>query len=360
MSRNLLICFDGTWNTPDNNADIEGSKDTNVRLLFEACARTTPEGRAQLKWYDKGVGTRWYNKLSGGVFGVGLSKNIRQGYSWLVDNYSDGDEIYITGFSRGAYTARSLVGMLRNCGLVKHSVGNKRRRDEVISEAYQLYRARDDGADTPSAKMFRSRYSRAVDIRFVGVWDTVGALGIPVNSFDWFNRRFYEFHDTELSSIVRHAYHALATDEHRENYKATMWDPREKPNQVMEQKWFPGAHSNVGGGYKSHALSNVALRWLLDKASACGLAFKSEAIPSVGRRNYTGPATDSYEDFLGGLYRITRDRYMRPVGATPNGMEGVHESVLERYRADASYRPKNPVGPHVSGLPDPLLGRIRP
>ncbi|MCB1677670.1 MAG: DUF2235 domain-containing protein [Halioglobus sp.] len=359
MGKNLLICFDGTWNTPDNDADIEGSTDTNVRLFYEACDKLAPDGRKQLKWYDKGVGTSWYNKLAGGLFGVGLSRNIRQGYAWLVDNYTEGDDIFIIGFSRGAYTARSLVGMLRNCGLVRRAVGNKRRRDEVISEGYQLYRARDDGADTPSALMFRERYANAVSVKFIGVWDTVGALGIPVNSFDWFNRRFYEFHDTELSSIVRHAYQALATDEHRENYRATLWDPKEKPNQVMQQQWFAGAHSNVGGGYRTHALSNVALKWLLEKAADCGLGLQAQAIPRVTKRNYTGPVIDSYQDFLGGLYRITRDRYMRPVGATAHGMEGVHESLLERYKADPTYRPRNPLGPHVTGVADPGLGRIR-
>tara|TARA_R110002110_G_scaffold205066_7_gene417306 strand:- start:464149 stop:465231 length:1083 start_codon:yes stop_codon:yes gene_type:complete len=360
MAKNLIICFDGTWNTPDNDSDIDSNTNTNVRLFYEACDKVAVDGRSQLKWYDKGVGTRWFNKLAGGIFGVGLSRNIRQGYSWLVNNYEPGDDIYILGFSRGSYTARSLVGMIRNCGLVKASVGDKRKRDEVISEAYQLYRARDDGADTPSALKFRARFSRPVKIKFVGVWDTVGALGIPISSFEWFNRNFYEFHDTELSSIVENAFHALATDEHRENYSATMWDPREKPNQHMEQKWFVGAHSNVGGGYKTHALSNVPLKWIMDNASQCGLGLKPGAIPKVTRRNYTGRLIDSYEDFLGGLYRITRDRYFRPIGATANGMEAVHEAVLERYKADAGYRPKNPVGTNIKGLSDPLLGRIRP
>lgn len=359
MKRNLVICFDGTWNTPDNDGDIGGNTNTNVRLFFDGCSKTAQDGSAQLKWYDKGVGTKWYNRLSGGVFGVGLSKNIREGYSWLVDNYESDDDIYIVGFSRGAYTARSLVGMLRNCGLVKRASGSKRERDDIVSEAYQLYRAKDDGADTPSARMFRSRYSRPVKIKFVGIWDTVGALGIPISSFEWFNSKYYEFHDTELSSIVENAYHALATDEHRENYAATLWDPREKPNQVIEQKWFAGAHANVGGGYSTRALSNVALEWLMRKAQNCGLGFKPDSIPAVTKRNIKGKAIDSYEEFLGGLYRITRDRYYRPIGKTPNGMEAVHDAVIERYKSDPDYRPKNPVGPHVTGLDDPLLGRIR-
>lgn len=359
MTRKLLICFDGTWNTPDNDSDIEGSTDTNVRLFYEACANKDSSGNPQLKWYDKGVGTHWYDRLAGGIFGVGLSKNIRQGYTWLAENYQEGDDVYVIGFSRGSYTARSLVGMIRNCGLVKHKPQNQALTDELVSEAYQLYRARDEGADSPAALRFRSAYSRSLRIKFLGVWDTVGALGIPVNSFDWFNRRYYEFHDTELSSIVDNAFHALAIDEHRENYKATMWDPKEKPNQTMEQVWFVGAHSNVGGGYKTHTLSNVPLAWLTGKARQCGMAFRADKIPSITRRNYTGKAIDSYEEFLGGLYRITSDRYFRPVGATLNGREGIHEAVTERYKADKKYRPKNTVGPHIAGLEDPAIGRIR-
>ncbi|TXS91275.1 DUF2235 domain-containing protein [Parahaliea maris] len=359
MGRNLLVSFDGTWNTPDDNGDIDGNTNTNVRLFYEACAATTQQGRTQLKWYDKGVGTRWYNRLAGGVFGVGLSRNLVQGYTWLVDNYQDGDDIFIIGFSRGAYTARSLVGFLRNAGLIKRTSGGKKQRDELINEAYQLYRARDEGADSPAATRFRAQFSQMVRVRFLGVWDTVGALGIPVNSFDWFNRRYYQFHDTELSSIVENAFHALATDEHRENYAATMWDPKEKPRQTVEQRWFVGAHSNVGGGYKTRTLSNLTLRWMADKAGTCGLALKTTDLPKVSRRNYTGKAIDSYEEFLSGLYRITSDRYYRPIGETANGGEGVDEAVLERYRSDTSYRPKNPVGVHVEGLPDAAIGRIR-
>jgi len=359
MSRNLLICYDGTWNTPDNNGDIGGNTSTNVRRFYDACAKVSEQGVPQLKWYDRGVGTRWYDRISGGAFGVGLSKNVTQGYGWLVDNFQPGDRVYIIGFSRGAYTARSLVGFIRNCGLVRKTSGNAGEREQLISDGYQLYRARDEGADSPAAKKYRGEYAQEIDIEFLGIWDTVGALGIPISSFDWFNRRYYEFHDTELSSIVRHAYHALATDEHRENYAATLWDPKQKPNQVLEQQWFPGAHANVGGGYKTHALSDVPLEWLMRKAVECGLGLAPRAIPRITRSNYRGKAVDSYDRFLGGLYRVTRDRHFRPIGSTANGGEGIHPSVLARYSADDGYRPKNRVGPHIQGLSDPSLGRIR-
>ncbi len=360
MSRNLIICFDGTWNTPDNDGDIDGNTNTNVRLFYEALNSKTAEGQKQLKWYDKGVGTSWYNRLSGGIFGVGLSKNIRQGYTWLVNTYQPNDKIYIVGFSRGAYTARSLVGMIRNCGLVNKSNRSDKSIEDLVKEAYQLYRAKDEGADSPPAKKFRATYSSIIKIHFLGVWDTVGALGIPISSFDWFNQKFYEFHDTELSSIVSNAYHAVAVDEHRENYEATLWDPKVKPDQVLEQQWFSGAHSNVGGGYKTHALSDIALDWLMKKATGCGLEFLDTATPKITKRNVSGKAIDSYEDFLGGLYKITRERYFRPIGITKNGNEAINETVVERCKLLEDYRPRNRVGPETKGLTDPEKGRIRP
>ncbi len=218
MARNLAIFFDGTWNTPDEDGDHEGDTSTNVHKLYEAVRAKTTQNRKQLKWYDEGVGTRWWNKLAGGAFGCGLSKNILQGYEWLMDEYEPGDELYIFGFSRGAYTARSLVGLIRNCGVLDRTRTSKSAKKRRLEEAFQLYKAKDEGPDSPVALKFREEYSLETGVACLGVWDTVGALGIPLQSFDWFNRRFYEFHDTELSSIVRHGYHALAIDEHRESY----------------------------------------------------------------------------------------------------------------------------------------------
>src|SRR5690606_9553675 len=135
------------------------------------------DGRAQLKWYETGVGTRWYDKLRGGIFGVGLSRKIQEGYRQLVQLYEEGDQVFIFGFSRGAYSARSLVGMTRNCGLLPPE------RNLRLSEPYSLHRPRDEGADSENARFFRRQHSREIPIPYLGVWDTVGALGIPVQSF---------------------------------------------------------------------------------------------------------------------------------------------------------------------------------
>ena len=337
--KRLVLSFDGTWNTPDGNGDEDGNTNTNVRRLHEAVLPRDAGGTVQEAWYDRGVGTEWYNRLAGGVAGVGLSRNIRQGYRHLAEHYEDGDEIYVFGFSRGAYTARSLVGLIRNCGILKEP------DDMLVHEAYLIYRTRDDGADSEQAKAFRRESARPgnVEIKCLGVWDTVGALGIPVQSFGFFNRRFYEFHDTKLSSTVKNAFQALAIDEHRQEYEATLWSPSERPDQRIEQAWFPGAHSNVGGGYPDDVLADVTLAWMFERARSCGLALDPQAKPVLGEQHWTQDLSDSFGEFMRGFYRFLRGRYYRPIGTTQYGCEWVDTAAVERFRR-LEYRPRNQLG----------------
>jgi uncharacterized protein (DUF2235 family) len=212
--KRIVLCFDGTWNKPaDENLPAAQQVETNVSRFFKSVFDNGTDGTKQVKWYDEGVGTRWYDQFIGGAIGTGLELNIVQGYEFLAETYEDGDEVFVLGFSRGAYTARSFVGMLRNCGLIRPEHLGLR-----VGIAYGIYRTRDDGADSFAAKLFRSSFCREIRIEFLGVWDTVGALGIPLNVLEGFNSKFYEFHDTELSSIVENAYHAAAIDEHRQDY----------------------------------------------------------------------------------------------------------------------------------------------
>lgn len=349
MPKKIAVSFDGTWNTPDQNQD-DGDESTNVWKLHDAILPEDKKRGRQDKWYEKGVGTKWYNKLRGGAFGVGLSKKIQEGYQYLVETFEDGDQIYIFGFSRGAYSARSLVGFIRNAGLLKPEHVKR------VSEAYSLYRTRDDGADSENARFFREKFARETTIHFIGVWDTVGALGIPVESFDWFNKAYYQFHDTELSGIVKNAFHAVAVDEHRKTYQCTLWDPIEKPNQTMEQVWFCGAHANVGGGYANNRLSDVTLRWMMEKAQQQGLNLDQNKFPAVSRG--MPPITDSYKDFMGGAYSRLEPRYFRTIGATVFGQEQIDDSVARRARHDPNYRPKNDVGDNLTGTIKPTR-RIR-
>jgi uncharacterized protein (DUF2235 family) len=336
--RRIVLCFDGTWNKPaDENLAAEEQVETNVCRFYRSVKEAGADGHQQLKWYDEGVGTKWYDRFIGGAIGVGLEKNILDGYKFLAQHYQDGDEVYVLGFSRGAYTARSLVGLLRNCGLVEN-----KRLPLRIAMAYGIYRTRDDGPDSPTALQFKAKFSRVIKIKFLGVWDTVGALGIPLDLLKRLNMQFYEFHDTKLSTIVENACHAIAVDEHRVDYDACLWTPQLKTEQSLQQRWFVGAHCDVGGGYKDRRLSDLALGWMQDNAAAAGLAVDSV---SVAGDNYRGGFTDSYAEFLKGVYAKKNPRHYRAIAATHFGNESVDQSVQNRRREDRDYEPQN------NGLP---------
>jgi uncharacterized protein (DUF2235 family) len=333
--KRLVLCFDGTWNRPaDEGSDVE----TNVRRFHQSVADAGPDGVPQESWYHEGVGTGGtIDHWAGGVLGAGLDGLILDGYRHLCDRYEDGDEVYVLGFSRGAYAARSLVGLVRNCGLV---------RPGLALAAYWLYRTRDDGPDSIAARLFRAANGREIRVRFLGVWDTVGALGIPrelgdrVRLVGRANLAFYEFHDTRLSKIVDFAYHAAAVDEHRKDYDVALWDGPPEPGQVMEQRWFAGAHADVGGGYAARDLSDLALRWMQERAAAVGLGV---ALVEPGPEAYRGVLADSYATFLGGKYRLFHpERHYRRVLGMAAGNEVLDPSVEARRAADEGYRPANP------------------
>lgn len=305
MKRRLALFFDGTWN--------RRSSDTNVLKLYDLTAaqrqfrkflwrRMKEEARPgqpkvqQLKFYHEGVGTRWGEKIVGGTIGCGLSSIIRDGHLWLSEHYQPGDEIFIFGFSRGAYTARSLVGLIRKCGIPRIA------SEALVREAYQIYREKKWHPDGREAVAFKNTFSWTdVRVKFVGVWDTVGALGIPAHGIR-FGKEYYTWHDTELSGMVQNAYHAVAMDEHRPAFAATMWSKAKKPKkgQHVEQRWFPGAHADVGGGYSDGILQQIPLRWMQQKAAAYGLEFTADV--HVDEDAYLGPMHDSFGSFMLGIY----------------------------------------------------------
>lgn len=317
MAKRLAVFFDGTWNTPESG--------TNVSTVHERIAGHGSDGLEQRRYYHAGVGTSWHGKLIGGAFGYGLSENIRTGYTWLSQNFAPGDEIFVFGFSRGAYTARSLVGLVRKCGVLKSPT------DELVQQAYEIYRERNDTADGPEAVAFRAAHSHETRVRFVGVWDTVGSLGIPMTGLKLAPfRSYYKFHDTALSKIVDYAYHALAIDEYREDYAPTLWTETKPENLEVEQRWFIGAHCNVGGGYKNDPLCRVPARWLQDRAAAAGLAMNS-LIALDGSEWKTDPR-NSFKEFMWGLYKAVKGKpFIRKVDGTVKGW--IDPTVWERKRA---------------------------
>lgn len=252
--KRIIICCDGTWGTP------EASIPSNVIKTARAIRPVSPHGVEQVVFYDWGIGTQIGQALVGGALGRGIDKNICDAYRFLVHNYAPGDEVFLFGFSRGAYTVRSLLGMLRNCALLPKHLERR------IPEAYEMYRS-DDAVDSQEARMFR-RGNHIVHVKFLGVWDTVGSLGLPVK---FFRKNRYDFHDLELSSLVENAYQALAQDEDRRAFWPILW--KTNPNREnTEQRWFPGQHSDVGGGSENIAASNKTFRWMLDKAKEAGIS----------------------------------------------------------------------------------------
>lgn len=321
MSKRICLLFDGTWNKRKDR--------TNVWAMKEAI--TSPgqrEDAAQPVWYDEGVGTHWYDSIRGGLFGAGLGKNLCQGYDWLCRKHAPGDEIWSFGFSRGAYTARSLVGMIRKCGVLQEP------SERLVEEAYEIYRDKDAAPDDARVVEFRRRNSREVRVKFIGVWDTVGSLGVPGTAFP-FSRKYYRWHDTELSKIVDHAYHAIATDEEREDFAPTLWTKLKPENVEVEQAWFIGAHADVGGGYEDGGLQKLALRWMQEKAQACGLQLKGLADAAGGLHNLK--PHDSHKEMAFGLYRMVRGRKPRQFGT--GVAETIHPSVHRRIEAHPDYRP---------------------
>jgi uncharacterized protein (DUF2235 family) len=348
--KRLIVCCDGTWNRPDH-VDQGVAAPTNVAKVALALADRDDEGNPQVLHYEAGVGTRRWEHLLGGGLGVGLSRNVQECYRFIVDAYEPGDKLYFFGFSRGAFTARSTVGLVRNCGILR------REHRGRVAEGYTLYRnpRKDTQPSGIAAELFRRTYSHPeVFIDFVGVWDTVGALGIPIDGFRPPRlSRLWAFHDTTLSRYVLNAFHAVAVDERRKPFRPTLWVKKDDASdQTLEQVWFAGVHCDVGGGYRDPELSEIPLLWMADKARDCGLAFKSDhlvagagASDPEGRRAGIGLAPDP----LGPLhdsrtrFYLALPSYDRAL-AGENGAEvdggAVASSVAARYEADEGYRPK--------------------
>jgi uncharacterized protein (DUF2235 family) len=329
--KRITVFADGTWNSPE-----KGSA-TNVLQMARA-VQPLAGSTEQIVFYDWGVGTD-RKKISGGISGAGIDKNIMDCYRFLVHNYDPGDQIYLFGFSRGAYTVRSLGGFIRNCGLLK------RQNADRIPDAYRLYRKRSKNSspNEPMAVKFRRKWAVAdiTPIEFVGVWDTVGALGIPVPFWGTLGEKEFLFHDTEPSKIVNHARHAVSIDENREDFEPTLWSP--KAGLDLQQVWFAGVHSDIGGGYKENGLSHCAMKWMMDEAKDCGLVFERHLVRAVK----PNPKDDHHNERKG-IYRI-RKEVVREI----NGP--VHRSVKKRWDADAhQYRRKSKA---LSNLLDKVEGK---
>jgi uncharacterized protein (DUF2235 family) len=353
MPRQLVVCCDGTWNEPDELRNGVAAPTNVAKLALGLLAGAASE---QELFYEAGVGTTADERVLGGAFGYGLSRNVRNCYRFLAETYEQGDELYLFGFSRGAYTARSLAGLVRNCGILQ------KKHVEKVDQAFAFYRDHSDRTHPRAlaAEIFRKMYSHPDDdIHFIGVWDTVGALGIPAGLPGWkeLATRFWGFHDTQLSSHVRFAYHALAIDEQRHAFQPTLWTlDAPAAGQTVEQVWFAGVHSEIGGGSADPALSDIALLWMVEKAKACGLRFTPgqlergapDGVGGVIAPNYAAKIVDSRR----GVWTVLRPYHrLREVSVAAGAGQLIASSAERRFKE------------HVGGYSPPglreYLGAVR-
>lgn len=358
-----LFC-DGTW------ARFDSKTRTHVARFADSCAKTD----AQHIRYFAGVGTgvrqisdigRWVSKMGGGLFGWGLNRNIRLAYLELCRLYQPGDKIMIFGYSRGAYTARSLVGMIRKCGLLDEPTGRNLRR------AFRLYRRR-GAANTPDTQAIwterralsprfatspedvlrRGDDSVLVRIAYLGVWDTVGALGIPESVFGRFARAWnarYTFHDTVLSRLVERARHVVALDERRVMYAPSLWSNLDRnggdpglnqddrtDQRLYQQKWFAGAHGLVGGSAGPEPLAAAALEWIVAGAAEAGLQLDADKASVLTPVNATVASQPLHS--ASRLYRLLP--WLLRWRDGPDYPHQLHDSARVRAALVTGYRPR--------------------
>jgi len=406
--KNIAIFLDGTWNQVDDY--------TNVYLLYQLCQGVEVSVAhlnekkyndlskiPQIKYYDPGVGTGIANlspMLIGGAIGYGLKHNVAQAYLSISRHYSEGDnnteadQIYIFGFSRGAYTARTLCGMLNAFGVLEQrwSKTHKpiidlwpfnalaRRKDLRIAKKAVDALRQSRGKNEESAQKIFDRFKRnyckesgekGVPVKLMGMFDTVGSLGIP-NLLDPLRKRasnknrnssFFarnRMPNADLPTNIDKACHALAVDEFRPHFAPTLWEniPElrdcdgnlQVPASDVEQRWFVGAHSNIGGGYPDNLLSNKPLKWIYNHAKANGLALTEFRGP-YREVHLDEPISDSFASFRP-LYQLVGQRqYFRPIHSDAEANQTISsanrhsisldKSVLKRISIDTEYRPTN-------------------
>ena len=330
MAKSIVLCADGTWNTP-HGATVS-VVDTNVRKLYMALINAD----TQLKYYDSGVGTDGtpLDHLAGGAMGDGLFQKVQDCYAFLSYVYDPGDRIYLFGFSRGAFTARSVAGMIAGFGVPLINLDNM-----TVSAIFAAYREPDaERRKTLKASLTATYALQPVTIEMVGVWDTVGSLGIPGIFFNLLNQKKYGFLDTSIHPCIQHAYHAVCIDERRAQFEPTLWTNADGSpmanNEQVEQVWFPGVHCDVGGSYSEAQLSDITLSWMLQKAKKHGLQLSPEA---EAQNLYPPPANvggQTHDEWKFVPWGLPKHREIPAVATMSN-------TVQERLTQNAEYAPGN-------------------
>lgn len=334
MSKNIVVFSDGTGQ--------EGGKgnNTNVYKLFNIIEDRTEE---QISFYDRGLGTGW-RRITGNISGMGISQNIYECYQFIFENYMAGDNIFLLGFSRGATTVRSLSAFIHLFGILPKS------RPELIKKAYKIYKIENDIERKERADDLVARnHNHWTKIKFLGVWDTVSALGFPIKKLDvfvdWVPLFRHKYHNLLLSESVEHARQALAIDDERLIFHPKIWDSKITSYQTMKQVWFSGMHTDVGGGYREQDLSDIPLIWMVDEAKNFGLRIYPK------HKVKTHPDSDgimhnSRKGFPGFLFR----KKVRTWNSNTHGKPVIHESALLRKLNKENKQPPPAYAPWIFNL----------
>jgi len=323
--KRLVVLFDGTWNKPGNEDEL-----TNVVKLQRVLLPADAQGTRQLAHYVIGIATEDLGRLTFtvGAIGLGVGDRIQRGYKFVCENYQGGDEIYVVGFSRGAFQARSLAGLIALCGIAR-SAGA-----ETVADVWDYYEQNKLKPDAARLAGLRAAAHYPARIKCVAVWDTVGNLGIPFVRKGLI-KELLGFHDTELSPLVEVGLHALAIDEPRGPFAPTLWTMKKGASlptgQTVEQVWFPGSHANVGGGFKDCALSDIALLWMAERlAQTTGLAVDLEQLRKSTKPDPLGELVSPTSD---GIYRVSHVfPFVRLIEQNRKGISGLRRAIFGTWR----------------------------
>lgn len=367
MPKKIVVFCDGTWNSPKTDHP------THVERLHKVTEKAFKNDPDLLCEYFPGVGagTRFstftgqtLDKIGGGAFGLGLNENIREAYEFIAREYEPGDQLYLFGFSRGAFTVRSLAGLIRKAGIPDKVSG------ETVKAAMALYRKRgeENHPDAPHIQKARQRLSPQfatskedmkfrgdksylIDIAYLGVWDTVGAMGVPnlLGSFsEWWNQR-HAFHDMDLSSSVRAARHAMALDERRYFFQPALWDNLAKlngkmaehdPDRPYQQIWFAGDHGMVGGSGANQSLTSHTMDWIVEGAIKAELDIDPTKIMTHVARDPLDRDPLTIKTKL--VYRLNKNKLYRwRKGPAYQAHHNLSASATTLFEKDDGYRPKS-------------------
>lgn len=400
IKQHLAIFLDGTWNTEDDSTNVLNAYHNTIEGLVEGKdEKGNPISIMQKRYYDRGVGTSVSDNVRGGGYGMGLEKNVREAYNWLVDNYNDKDKIFIFGFSRGAYTARSLAGLIAACGLVRRGapitvtqlwngyafissnrehnkdykwweetldIEKNKQNNEYFGRITDLYsRSEKEPLINKSEELVRN-WSIRVPISYLGIYDTVGAMGVQALGIPGLKSKLDQNHNLSPSGLFMKCRHALAIDEHRSSFRLTpildFVHNIPKPKETIDfykdrihQMWFAGVHSNIGGGYANNVLSTAPYNWIMEGAQKAGLTVFPRHAKIKDIQAHEPKRTDirdSFAELAGAIYPhiIRAKRNFRPIdrddlvrsGNTLRPInEEIHPSVFAFAKENKSYAPPN-------------------